>query len=179
MESAGPIVLGPRLENSLEPRAWRVITYGKGSWMMQMLRRRMGDDRFLAMLAEVLKRYDHKEITTEEFRETAAEFLPPKSDDPKLETFFDQWVYGTGIPTLKLTYHVKGKAPSLRLVGTVTQSDVPEDFTAYVPVEIQVARGRTITEWVRSGSDPATFTVALKQPPLKVTLDPHYAVLRR
>jgi hypothetical protein len=47
------------------------------------------------------------------------------------------------------------------------------------PVEIQVARGRTITQWVTSATDPVTFTVALQQPPLKVTLDPHYAVLRR
>ena len=38
----GPIVLGPRLETSLEPRAWRTITYGKGSWIIHMLRRRHG-----------------------------------------------------------------------------------------------------------------------------------------
>ncbi len=100
-ESAGPIVLGGRLENSLQPAGWRNITYGKGTWIIQMLRRRMGDDRFLAMLAEMLKRYERSEITTEQFRLLAAEFMPPKSDDPKLESFFDQWVYGTGIPTLK------------------------------------------------------------------------------
>ena len=64
-------------------------------------------------------------------------------------------------------------------MGTLTQSDVDEDFSALAPVEIQVARGHTITQWVRTGGDPVTFTVALKQPPLKVTLDPHYAVLRR
>jgi hypothetical protein len=179
VESAGPIVLGPRLESSLEPRAWRVITYDKGSWIVHMLRRRMGDARFLAMLAEVMKRYGHKEISTEEFREVAAAFLPPKSDDPKLETFFDQWVYGTGIPTLKLSYRLKGKAGSLRLAGTLTQSDVDEDFTAYVPVEIQVSHSHSITRWVRTGSDPVTFTVALPQPPLRVMLDPHHALLHR
>ena len=79
VDSAGPIALGRRLESSQEPSAWRDITYGKGSWIMQMLRRRMGDERFFAMLAELLKRYDHQELTTEEFRETAAGFLPPKS----------------------------------------------------------------------------------------------------
>ena len=31
-------------------------------------------------------RYDRKDITTEEFRLLASEYLPPKSDDPKLET---------------------------------------------------------------------------------------------
>ena len=87
VDSAGPIVLGTRLESSQEPRGWRAITYGKGSWIMQMLRARMGDERFLALLAEISKRYDRKDITTEEFRLLAAEYLPPKSDDPKLESF--------------------------------------------------------------------------------------------
>uniref|UniRef100_Q01WP0 Peptidase M1, membrane alanine aminopeptidase n=1 Tax=Solibacter usitatus (strain Ellin6076) TaxID=234267 RepID=Q01WP0_SOLUE len=179
VDSAGPIVLGTRLETSQEPRAWRTITYGKGSWIMQMLRARMGNDRFLAMLAEIARRYDRKEITTEEFRLLAAGFLPPKSDDPKLESFFEQWVYGTGIPTLRLTYSVKGVAPNVKLTGTLTQSGVDPDFSTAVPVEIQVAKGRSITQWVRSADGPITFTVALKAAPLKVTLDPHYAVLRK
>ncbi len=179
VDAAGPIVLGPRLENSLEPRAWRVITYGKGSWILHMLRARLGDAQFMAMLATVAKRFDHKELTTEEFREAAAAFLPAKSDDPKLQTFFDQWVYNTGIPSVKLSYSVKGKAPSVRLVATVTQADVEADFAAYVPVEIQISRTRTVTHWVRTDSDPVTFTVPLAQAPLKVTLDPHHSVLRR
>jgi aminopeptidase N len=179
VDSTGPIVLGSRLENSIEPRAWRNITYGKGSWIIHMLRTRMGDDRFFAMLAALARRYDSKDIATEEFRALAAEFLPPGTDDPKLEAFFDQWVYGTGIPSLKLAWTLKGKAPNLKLVGTLTQADVDGDFAALAPVEIQLARGRTVTQWVRAGAEPATFTVALKEAPLKVTLDPHNATLRR
>jgi len=179
VESAGAIVLGTRLESSIEPASWRAITYGKGTWIMQMLRRRMGDQRFFAMLGELAKRYDRQELSTEQFRQLAASFLPPKSHDPDLETFFDQWVYGTGIPTLKLTYSLKGKAPSLVLAGTVTQSGVDDDFAALVPVEIQVARGRSITEWVPCSSEPATFRVPLQAAPLKVALDPNHAVLRK
>jgi len=179
VDAAGPIVLGTRLESSQEPRGWRAITYGKGSWIMQMLRGRMGDQRFLALLAEISKRYDRKDINTEEFRRLAAEYLPPKTDDPKLESFFEQWVYGTGIPAIKLNWTVKGAAPNLRLTGTVTQSGVDGDFTAAVPVEIAIAKGRTITQWVRSAEVPVTFTMALQAAPLKVTLDPHHALLRK
>jgi hypothetical protein len=178
VESAGPIVLGTRLSSSLQPAGWNAITYGKGSWIVQMLRRRMGDTRFFAMLAATLQRYGHANISTEEFRLLAAGFLP-KTDDPKLEAFFDQWVYGTGIPALKLTYSVRGTAPALRLTGTITQSDADDSVSVSVPVEIQIARGNTVTEWVRTASEPATFTVALKQAPLKVTLDPNRWVLRR
>jgi hypothetical protein len=179
VESAGPIVLGPRLENSIEPRAWRDITYGKGTWIIHMLRRHMGDERFLSLLSELPKLYDRQTISTEQFRELAAGFLPPKSDDPHLEAFFDQWVYGTGIPTLKLTYSVTGTAPALKLAGTLTQTGVDDDFAALAPVEIQLARGSTVTRWIRSGADPVHFTVALAQLPVKVTLDPHRSVLRR
>jgi hypothetical protein len=179
VDAAGPIVLGTRLESSLEPRAWRAITYGKGSWILHMLRRRMGDERFLSMLAEIMKRYGHREISTEQFRMLAAEFLPPRSDDPKLEVFFDQWVYGTGIPSLKLAYSLKGKAGAWRLSGTLTQADVPDDFEALAPVEIQLPRGQTVTRWVRASNDPAAFEVKLAEAPLKVVLDPHNAVLRR
>jgi len=179
VESAGPIVLGQRLQNSLQPAGWRAITYGKGSWILHMLRHRMGDQRFLAMLGDIVKRYDHASITTEQFRKSAAQFLPPKSEDPTLAGFFDQWVYGTGIPTLKLTYVVKGQAPALRLVGTLDQTGVDEDFSVLTPVEIQIARGQSVTRWIASSNQPVTFTVALKQTPLKVALDPHNAVLRR
>jgi hypothetical protein len=179
VESAGPIVLGPRLETSLEPRAWRTITYGKGSWIIHMLRRRMGDERFYSLLADLTKRYDHKKLSTQEFRDAASALMPPKSPDPKLEGFFEQWVFGSGIPGLKLSYSVKGKAPALRVVGTIEQSDVDEDFSTLVPVEIQVSRGKTITHWVQTSSTPASFTVAVSAPPAKVLLDPKRSILRR
>jgi hypothetical protein len=178
-DSAGPVSFGNRLESSQLPAAYRSVTYGKGTWIMQMLRRRMGDERFLAMLRQILKRYDRRELSNEDFRRVAASFLPPQVADPQLETFFEQWVYGTGIPNLKLSYTVKGKAPSLRLVGTVTQSEVDDGFSTLVPVEIQQSHGQTITQWVRTSGDGAAFTVALQQSPTKVALDPHFAVLRR
>jgi peptidase M1-like protein len=179
IESAGPIVLGGRLLNSMTPAGWQHITYGKGTWIMQMLRRRLGDRAFLAMLAEILKRYERSDITTEEFRVLAAQYLPPRSDDPKLESFFDQWVYSTGIPALKLTYALKGTAPNYKLTGTVAQSEVGENCSVLAPVEIRVSPGHSITQWVRTANEPATFSVSLKQPPLKVTLDPNHSVLRR
>jgi hypothetical protein len=179
VEATGPIVLGMRLENSQTPTAYYNITYGKGSWIMHMLRRRMGDERFLAMLADLRKEYERKALSTEDFRLLAARFLPEKSADPQLENFFDQWVYGTGIPALKLNYSVKGKAGALRLNGTVTQSEVASDFSVLAPVEIQLGHGKTLTRWVQTADGAVTFSMALPQAPVKVQLDPHFSVLRR
>lgn len=169
-ESAGPIVLGARLESSHSPVAWNSITYGKGSWILHMLRVRIGDERFAAMLAELRHRYEWKTISTEQFRELAAEFQPPGSDDPKLETFFEQWVYGTGIPTLTLSYSLRGRAPAVKLTGKVSQTDVDSEFSVQVPVEIQSGSAHQV-KWVRTSGAPEEFTVALKQAPAKVSLD--------
>jgi aminopeptidase N len=139
----------------------------------------MGDDQFLKMLGELARRKQFQSLTTEEFRAIAAEFLPPKSEDPKLEAFFEQWVYGTGIPSVKMQYTVSGKAPNWRVKGTVTQSDVDEDFSASVPVVVNTTGKRSIIRWIRTSSDPVPFSIDVNAAPVKVVLDPQRALLTR
>jgi aminopeptidase N len=153
--------------------------YEKGSWIVHMLRRRLGDPQFFKLLGEACRRYRNQPLSTEQFRLLAREFLPPRSEDPQFEEFFDHYVYGTGIPTLKLQHSVQGKAPALKLNGTVTLSDADEDFAVMVPVEIQFARAKPVVEWVRVTNEPSKFTVALKQAPARVVLAPGEAVLAR
>ena len=177
LESAGPIALGLRLLTSKAPEAWRVIAYEKGSWIMHMVRRRMGDERFLSFLGELRRRFEWKALDIESFRLVASEFLPPRSPDPKMESFFDQWVYSTGIPTLSLKYTLSGKAPALKLTVTVEQSGVDEDFSAPVPVEIQFGRLKPVARTVRTSNEPAVFTIPVRQAPTKVLLDPGGSLL--
>jgi aminopeptidase N len=177
-ESEGPVVQGRRLENSNNPNAWNAVAYGKGAWIIHMLRRRMGDAQFTKMLTALRRRYEWKTIDTEQFRLLCAEFLPPNSPDPKLENFFDQWVYGTGVPALKLSYSVKGKPGAWKLSGTVAQSEVPDDFSVTVPVEIQTGHGKVIRQ-LRTGSEPVPFSVPVTIANAKAVLDPTSSVLRR
>ncbi|HPQ14693.1 MAG TPA: M1 family aminopeptidase [Bryobacteraceae bacterium] len=179
VDSAGPIIWGPRLSTSQAPDAWRVITYEKGSWIIHMLRRRMGDQRFLEMLGQFRRKYQFQPVTTDQFRRVAAEALPPGFPDRDLELFFDHWVYGTGIPSLKLSYNVRGKAPAVRVTGTVTQSGVSGEFSTLVPIEIQMRNGPPVIHWVRTANEPVSFSVTVKQAPVRVVLDPNNSVLRR
>ncbi len=162
LESAGPIVWGYRLESSIAPDAWRTVTYEKGTWIIHMLRRRLGDDKFLALLREVASH--HHSISTDQFRDLASQYAP-QSPDPGLKIFFDNWVYGTGVPMVKLSYAWRGG----KLSGSITQRDVDDSFTAYVPVEVQTGSKSDIY-WLPTGSDPAAFSIALKSPPTKVAL---------
>jgi aminopeptidase N len=177
IESAGPIVWSLRLQSSVNPRAWRLITYEKGSWIMHMLRRRLGDERFSRALGELARRHRFKTVSTDTFKALMEEHLPPNAPERNLQSFFDQWVYGTGIPSLKMSYTVRGKAPALRLTGTVVQAGVTDDFSVLVPIEIQIARSKSVTQWVRTNTGSTSFEVRLRQKPLKVTLNPGNAVL--
>ena len=165
LESAGPITWGYRLQSSVVPNAWRPVTYEKGTWIIHMIRRRLGDQRFMALLREVATRYRFAPISTEQFRELAAGYTAPKSQDPALKTFFENWIYGTGIPSLKLAYSVRG----LKLSGTVAQRGVDDDFTALVPLEVQTGRQRALY-WLSTGTDAVPFSIPLKAPPTKVAL---------
>ncbi|MFB3778582.1 MAG: M1 family metallopeptidase [Bryobacteraceae bacterium] len=176
-ESMGPIIWGSRLLSSQAPDAWQAIVYEKGSWIIHMLRRRLGDEKFFAFLGELTKRYSRQALTTEQFRALAAKYVPPGTPDASLEAFFENWVYATGIPTVQMESSIRGKATAYTVTGKVTQSGVDPDFTAWFPVEIQFRAGRPVIHWVRTDSEPVTFSVALKQQPLKVVLDPSASVL--
>jgi hypothetical protein len=97
-------------------------------------------------------------LSTEQFRSLASEFMPAGAPDASLESFFENWVYGTGIPKLKLTYSTRGG----KLTGTLSQSGVDDDFTAWFPISIQDGN-RTHTQWVQTGGDPSSFSETVRQ----------------
>ena len=74
-----------------------------------------------------------------------------------MDAFFDNWVYSTGIPTLRVKYSVKGAAPSWKLSGTVEQSAVDNNFSVDVPVEIQFAKGAPQTSGCAHRASPHRF----------------------
>jgi aminopeptidase N len=131
----------------------------------------MGDDRFARMLREIVSRYRFKNLTTEQFHAIAQEFMPPKTPDSKLDVFFEQWVYGTGIPKLKLSYAVHGKAPAVKVKGSLAQTEVDEDFSSAIPIDVQLAGKRSLTEWVMTSGEPAPFSFDLKQAPVRIAVD--------
>jgi len=177
VESAGPVTWGYRLEASKTSDAYRVITYEKGAWVLHMLRKRLGTERFLKVLAELRRQYQFRPAGTADFLELVKKSMPPGVTAESMETFFDNWIYSTGIPTLRVRYSVKGKAPSWKVSGTVEQSAVDKNFSVDIPVEIQFAKGAPQTVWVRTSGEAVSFAATLKQPPLKVDIPTGSSVL--
>ena len=177
VESAGPLTWGYRLEASKTTEAYRVITYEKGAWVLHMLRKRLGNERFLKVLAELRRQYEFRAVGTADVLDLVKENLPPGVTAESMDTFFDNWVYSTGIPTLRVKYSVKGAAPTWKVSGTVEQSSVDNNFSVDVPVQIQFAKGAPQTVWVRTSSEAAPFSATLKQAPARVDIPAGVSVL--
>jgi aminopeptidase N len=122
------------------------------------------------MLAEFRKRYEFRVATTEGFKALVQEFRPRGLGAEAIDTFFDNWVYATGVPTLKVTSKVTGVLPNISVTGTLEQSGVDEDFSVDVPLEVQFAKGPSQIIWVRTSTGEETFSEKLKQAPTKITL---------
>jgi hypothetical protein len=155
-ESAGPVNFGDRLLNNSGVSAWQMIIYEKGTWILHMLRQRLGAEAFRTLQLHMLLQYAAKPITNEDFRRLAAELLPADAPDRDLTLFFDTWIYGTGIPKLKLN-HPRGTT-------VLTMSGVDNDFSVDVPLHCQTPVGSRAMFWVRAslGDNPLDLPRGLK-----------------
>ena len=154
IESGGPLWLGQRLSTSLNPEGYDAIVYKKACWVLHMLRSMMkqtaameapgrssgsaSDEKFFEMLRAFLADYKGHAPSTEDFIRYAEKYMTPANDldhNRKLDWFFNEWVYGTGIPSYSLHADVKTLAPGKFLVqGTIDQSEMPADYQMLVPV---------------------------------------------
>ena len=146
VESVGPVDFGYRLEDDAGRHAWQTITYEKGAWVLWMLRNRMGADAYTKMQADLLHRYANHAITNEDFQKVAAGFLPANAPDRSLQSFFDSWITGTGIPALTL---VKGGRPHEQMLK---MSGVDDGFEADVPLACTGTQGKATTYWIRAST---------------------------
>jgi hypothetical protein len=177
VEASGPLTWGYRLEASTNTEAYRVITYEKGAWVLHMLRKRLGNERFLKVLSELRRQYQFREVGTADFLDLVKKSLPPAVSAESMDSFFENWVYSTGIPTLRVKYSIKGKAPSWKVSGTVEQSGVDGNFSADVPVEVLFAKGAPQIVWVRTSSEATSFSAPVKQLPTRVDIPAGTSIL--
>ncbi|WP_459062826.1 M1 family metallopeptidase [Flavitalea flava] len=70
-------------------------SYEKGSWVLHMLRRQLGDSLFWAGIREYYATYQNRNANTEDFKRIMESVC--RQD---LRVFFDQWLYRSGHPSL-------------------------------------------------------------------------------
>jgi Peptidase family M1 domain len=173
IEGAGPIWLGRRLASTLTPAAYRAV-YAKGAWIIHMIRMMLRQDapnpdaKFLAMLEEFVEAYRDKAASTWDFKNVVEKFT-----SKKLDWFFDQWVFGTGLPSYSAEYKVESSGNEFTIEGKIEQAGVPDGFTMPVPV---YADGQYLGT-VQVGDSEGQFKFRLGKKPGTLTLDPETTIL--
>ncbi len=176
---SGPIYLGYRTSSTKTEGDYQLIIYKKAALVLHMLRTMMLDlttlreDRFFAMMRDFYESYRGKSASTDDFRRVVERHV-----GEEMGWFFDQWVYGTDIPTIDFSYTLEpGENGAYTAKCKMVTSDVRADFFAYIPVEIQL--DDKAKAYVRAVIDkPVTeFALTLPHKPKGIKLNPGEAVL--
>ena len=145
--------------------------YAKGFYVFHMLRHIMGDEYFFDMLKEFIKKFHLQSAGIEDLIESAE-----KAYGNSLRWFFDQWVYGTGIPDYKLNYSIEPtEAEDFEVTVNIEQSEA----MFRMPIEIVAMTGQSsqvFQKFVEHKRNSFRFKVPYK--PDTLLLDPEFKVLR-
>jgi hypothetical protein len=170
----GPLTMGYRANNSLTGGGiTRRLIYPKGAYVLHMIRimmfdSRTGDKLFKETMQDFINTYRGKAATTEDFKAMIEKHMTPGMDadgNHKMDWFFNQYVFGTGIAQYNFHATVEptpdGKS---HIKGAVMRTGVPETWKDVVPLYAHIGEKtvRLGTILVRSSSEPIDVTLPVK-----------------
>ncbi len=166
----GSIWLGYRTSTSQTRGDYSLSTYRKGAWVLHMLRMMMLDlttrneDAFKAMMREFYVGNIGKDPTTGDFIRITTKYF-----GFDMTPFFDQWVYGTEIPTLRCSHTVTPSPDGkYALKITVDQEDVSNPFLLFLPFELRYRNGAVARARLKIDQQHQTFEYMLDGEPSDV-----------
>lgn len=140
-------------------------SYQKGAWVLHMLRRRVGDEAFVAGIREYYRRFRDANALTDDFRRVLQEV-----SGTDLAGFFDQWVYGPGHPRVLATWGYDLARRTLDV--QIDQRQEGRPFIFDLDLGLTFADGTRRVETVTVSERTHRATLSLDAPPVAVTLDP-------
>lgn len=187
-QSLGPIWMGQRIGSSVAPDGYQPVIYNKGGYVLEMLRAMLQDPRnpspdegFKQMMQDFTKSFAGKAASTEDFKAVVERHMTRAMDidgNHKMDWFFNEYVYSTGIPEYHMDYTLKSDAANKwTLSGTVTQSGVPEGWKDILPLYLHVGGKGGRIGWIGVRSKSTPFQVTLGFKPDKVSLNDNSEIL--
>ena len=189
--NAGPVTLGPRLTSSRFPQAYERVLYGRGTWLIHMLRtmlRQAGGAEsnalFFAALKGLLAKSPSHKISTRDLQRAFEEVLPASlsyEGKKSLDWFFDTWVNDVSIPQFSLQdvrmVPAEGK---IQVSGAINESYAAKDLVTAVPLYAVDEQGKSqFLAFVFADETQTSFTLTAPAGTKQILLDPAGTVLRR
>jgi aminopeptidase N len=167
---------------------FRSVVYNKGALVLHMLRRFVGEEVFVRGLQRFYGVSRFRRVGTDDLR-TAFEVESGRS----LESFFERWVYETGIPTLRTSWGVEDPtstsggalagASAVAGVGPVltvrVEQDGPEFHVVPLTVTIVYADGRTESALAQVEHATTVLAIPVTGAVRDVRFNDDYAALAR
>jgi hypothetical protein len=146
IDSLGPIWMGQRIASSeTDGSSYQTLIYSKGGYVLHMLRMQLMDPHnpdtdhlFKAMMQDYCKTFDNKAASTEDFKAIVEKHMTKGMDldgNHKMDWFFNQYVYGTGMPQYSFHSTLEptpdGKT---HIKAELTRTGVPDNWKDDVPL---------------------------------------------
>jgi aminopeptidase N len=149
--------------------------YGKGAWILDMMRFSMGDELFFNAIRYYARKHALQSVETGDFKIAIEE-----ATGQNLHRFFDQWVYGAGYPDLDVSTSWSQNSRSVRL--TVRQVQKVDSLTGYftAPVDVEVwVNGAPTVHRITISQAEESFEFPAYQEPQLVIFDKGNHLLKR
>lgn len=143
------------------------LANSKGFILMDMLSRRIGRQKFAAILKRFIREHSEQLTSWQEFQK----FVEERAEQD-VHWFFEQWFDRTGAPDYQLEWKQTGKIVS----GKITQP--APYFRAALEVEIKGANNRRLLKTIEITGGEIKFDWRVTFKIESVILDPDYKVLR-
>jgi aminopeptidase N len=157
------------LYNPIDNLFSRMI-YDKGAWVLHMLRREIGDEKFFKILREYFKKYKYKNASTEDFKNICENI-----SGRNLKQFFEQWVYkGEGI--IEIEYSSETKKTGEEFVTKLNLEQQQNGYDSYkFPLDIKIifedgSEPQVVSKYVEGKN--SYLSINTKSKPGKIILDP-------
>ena len=200
--NAGPVTLGFRLASSQFPAAYQPICYGRGTWMLHMLRtmmrdaqsrgpsgsissRKMEDEPFFRALRKLRKEYEDKALSTADLMHIFESELPPSlwyEGHKSLDWFYEGWINGSAVPAFDLRdvkFSDKEKNKTTLVSGTLIQDQAPDTLVTAVPVYASLGGKNIFLKRIFAEGKETQFHISAPAGTRKLVIDPEQTLLSR
>lgn len=126
-----PAIYDPPFNRYFYPQS-----YQKAASVLHMLRLKMGDEMFFQFINEYFETFKHGNAITAEFQALAEDFY-----GESLEQFFQQWIFGRGIPSVSYSLWHHPANNQLKIIAKTTCTGTDTLFEVDVPFLVHTAAG--------------------------------------
>jgi hypothetical protein len=174
--------------------AYEAISYGRGTWLLHMLRTMLrdsqrndaaknSDEPFVRVLRKLRTDYEGKSLTTAQLIAAFEAELPHSlwyEGHKSLDWFYEGWVNGSAVPQFEL-HDVKftDKPTSVLVTGRIVQQDAPDTLVTALPLYASIAGKNIFLARVFVEGHETVFHISAPPHARKIVVDPEQTVLAR